>query len=258
MPVETAHVLQELAARNKRMAPTGENVARIEDFLASQPLPKDFMGELALIHRAADAMLAPSEDPPKKAKKEKVKARWLKDFLHGQETVGYFKAATALGAVAAPVGGDAFRALTINISPEQDRTPVMDEKGHRSAVSTFEGRRRAGVEIATLIQPNAAGMAPQLDAMLRNVFGKAPATTSVTVTYSIAEDLSASIGNLWKLTGVGHEAAVGVILNEMNLTWGNDAPMTGDLWGHGARLRHPRRNDYCRSRHHHRHLFVSR
>ena len=71
MPVETAHVLQELAARGKRMAPTGENVAKIESFLAKQPMPGDFMGELALIHQTADAMLAPPEDPPKKAKKEK-------------------------------------------------------------------------------------------------------------------------------------------------------------------------------------------
>ena len=74
MPAEPAHVLQELAARGKRAAPTGENLAKIEDFLASQPTPKDFMGELALIHKTADAMLAPPKpDPPKKAKKEKVK-----------------------------------------------------------------------------------------------------------------------------------------------------------------------------------------
>ena len=73
MPVEPAHVLQELAARGQRTAPDDENLARIFDWLASQPTPKDFMGELALIHKAADAMLAPPEDLPKKAKKEKVK-----------------------------------------------------------------------------------------------------------------------------------------------------------------------------------------
>ena len=73
MSVESAHVLQELAARGKRMAPTGENLARIEVSLAKAEVPTDFMGELALIHQTADAMLAPPEDPPKKVKKEKVK-----------------------------------------------------------------------------------------------------------------------------------------------------------------------------------------
>ena len=73
MPVEPAHVLQELAARDMRMAPTPENVAKILAFLAKLPAPTNFMGELALIHKAADAMLAPPEVPPKKAKKEKVK-----------------------------------------------------------------------------------------------------------------------------------------------------------------------------------------
>ena len=153
-----------------------------------------------------------------------------KKFFHGQDTVAYFKAATALGAVAVPVAGDALRILSATISPEQDRTRVMDEKGHRSAVSTFEGRRRAGVEINTLIQPPAAGGSAQLDAMLRNVFGKAPTVVPALVTYDIAEDLSASIGNLWLTTSVGHESLVGVILNEMNLTWGNDAPMQA-TWG---------------------------
>ena len=80
-----------------------------------------------------------------------------KKFFHGQDTVAYFKAATALGAVAVPVAGDALRILSATITPEQDRTKVMDEKGNRTVVSTFEGRRRAGVEINTLIQPGAAG-----------------------------------------------------------------------------------------------------
>ena len=155
-----------------------------------------------------------------------------KRFFHGQDTVAFFKAATALGAVAVPVAGDALRILSATISPEQDRTPVMDEKGHRSQVSTFEGRRRAGVEINTLIQPGAPGGDPQLDAILRNVFGKAPLSVpAALVTYGIAEDLSASIGNLWLTTSVGHESLVGVILNEMNLTWGNDAPMQATFGG---------------------------
>ena len=149
-----------------------------------------------------------------------------KKFFHGQDTVAYFKAATALGAIAVPVAGDAFRILTATITPEQDRTPVEDEKGHRSMVSTFEGRRRAGVEIVTLVQPPAAGIGAQLDGVLRNFFGQAPnVVANVSSTYGIAEDLSASIGNLWFKTSVGHEAVVGAIINSLNLTWGNDAPM---------------------------------
>ena len=52
-----------------------------------------------------------------------------KKFFHGQDTVAYFKAATALGAVAVPVAGDALRILSATITPEQDRTQGYGRKG---------------------------------------------------------------------------------------------------------------------------------
>ena len=77
MPVEPAHVLQELAARGKRMAPTPEQLAELELLVAQTALPEEgnFAQEIRLLHQIADTYMVepPEPTPPKKAKKEKVK-----------------------------------------------------------------------------------------------------------------------------------------------------------------------------------------
>ena len=76
MPIEVAHVLQELAARGKRMTPTPEQLAELELVVAETALPESaiFAEEIELLHQIADTYtVMPPEDPPKKAKKEKVK-----------------------------------------------------------------------------------------------------------------------------------------------------------------------------------------
>ena len=138
---------------------------------------------------------------------------------------GFFKAQTTYKAPIAPAAADAFRATNIMITPQHDRPMIDDEYNTRSRQVTFEGRKRADVSVETLLRPSGtAGTPPEVDKLLKHVMGIKDVTATTSVAYTLARDMSALFGSLYKHEGLGHEAAHGVMFNRFELRWGYNQP----------------------------------
>ena len=138
---------------------------------------------------------------------------------------GFFKAQTTYKAPIAPAAADAFRATNIMITPQHDRPMVDDEYNTRSRQVTFEGSKRADVSVETLLRPSGtAGTPPEVDKLLKHVMGIKDVTATTSVAYTLARDMSALFGSLFKHEGLGHEAAHGVMFNRMEVRWGYNQP----------------------------------
>ena len=153
------------------------------------------------------------------------------DFQRGEDVLGYYIEQTAFDTLLAPMAGDAFRARTIAIEPNSNRTPVDDDKGHSSYVEQFDGRRSANVSAETLVRPADAGESPQLGQILEHLFGMETVVASTSVTYAFLSDYKDNFGTLYKKNSYGYEYADGVIWNNLALAFGNDSPITAALSG---------------------------
>ena len=153
-------------------------------------------------------------------------------FQTGDAVRGYFNPEVTYGVPVVPAAGDAFRAVNINIEPVVNRPLINDARGTRSQMARFEGRRRATFTIDTLLRMSGtAGTAPEINDLLKHVFGTETIVASTSVTYSLLQDMSALFGTIWKKLSTGHEVAIGAAMTGFRVQWGHDAPMTVQFRG---------------------------
>ena len=140
-------------------------------------------------------------------------------FEYGDDVVGYCKLESTYGTGVAPAATDAFKALSIVITPVVDRRLQEDDAKTRSQMGSQAGRTSATWTAEVYFRPSGSlGVAPDVGELLKLVCGTEAVVASTSVTYTLLKDMTGLFASIFKDLSSMQEFATSAIVQNFTIT----------------------------------------